>query len=57
MDRVRGREGEISGPLTFVLWLPHLVRGGEAPGEVPGEAPVVERLPVETCIQLESLFH
>ena len=32
-EPVRDRVVEMSGPLVFVLWLPHLVHGGEAPGQ------------------------
>ena len=33
LEQVGGRAVEMSGPLAFISWLPHLVRGGEAPGK------------------------
>ena len=33
LERVGGRAVEISSLSTFILWLLHLIRGGEAPGQ------------------------
>ena len=33
LERVGGIAVEMSGPLSFILWLPHCVHSGEAPGQ------------------------
>ena len=33
LERVGGREVEMSGQSSFILWLSHDVSGGEAPGQ------------------------